>query len=569
MKHTGEKPRVKRNRSSAAAVLLTAVVVLLAALIPSSACVSADTPRDGEYSLRPRVSEGVTLSPDSDSAYTVRAHEENGMLVFDETKTISFTASFGKGWSRCEKYSYYFSGLKRSSITPDDRGGLEVRFEAVAGENVPLDKLDMLQINAACAELPKLYIDAERPFAEIDKENWVGANFRLESGTKRFTSGSYRGTGSVKGRGNSSWNYDKKPYSIKLSEKASLLDIPKTKKYAVIPSNSDGSLIRNYITYKACLGLVGIGYVPKCELVEVYLNGQYNGIYLLTERVDVGKTKVDIEEADENNITGGYLLEKNCRGKFSARKETWFDCPYWANQVEDRFELHAPQPEGDLKKQMVNYLVDWVNAIHTSIMDQDGDEYLQYVDVSSWVDFIIVQEISKNPDGCFKTSCWLYKDRDDDHMYMTAPWDFDFAYGLVSWTNASTEHNDGFDCPPANTAEDFMVLNSSAPWMKRLYETRPFFRAALMERYALYRKTVIPDMFRLINEEAAYLSIVYEPNQKLWKRGFETGITRLRSWLESRIEWLDSQWLNVQQQDAQLPDAQKTDSGRARKNTGN
>ena len=507
--------------------------------------VSSSAGRSGEgnaFTLAPRVSDGVSIVLPDEDALTVFGHEQGDRFVFDETKELAFTAVFGDGWSYNSTYSHFFDGDSRAAAAENGDGSMEFRFSASEGDSVETEKLLSVQINAACDELPKLYIDAAVPFEEIGKTEWVEANYTLTLGTKRFESGEYEGEGFVKGRGNSSWLSVKKPYSIKLNNKASLLDIPKTKKYAVIPSYHDGSLMRNFITYKALQDLLGIDYVPKCEFVDLYLNGEYNGIYILVERIDIEKSKVNIEEADAENISGGYLIEKNIRGKFSLQDDIWFNCPYWANQTQDYFELHAPEPEGELREEMLSYLEDWVNDIHDCIMNDSGD-YLDYVDTSSWIDFLILQEVSKNPDGNFKTSCWLYKDRDDDHMYMTAPWDFDFAYGLVDWNNASPGHNDETDCPQSFTFEDFMIINSSNPWMKKLYETKPEFARALAIRYTEYRSTIIPHMFELIEEQAAYLSAVQVPNYELWGKNFTSGVNRLRSFLHGRTEWLDGQWL--------------------------
>ena len=497
------------------------------------------------FTLAPRSSEGVTVQENHEGSMSILAHVEDDMLVFDETKDLYTEVIFGEGWLACDKYSHFFPEDERAYTLNPDPGVYEYVFLAREGERVALSEWESVVFNASASELPKLYIDAAVDFADIDRETWVDANYRLTLGTKQFESGEFEGTGSVKGRGNSSWGYAKKPYSIKLSGKASLLDIPKTKKYAIIPSYWDGSLMRNYITYKIWQGLVGIDYVPKCEFVDVYLNGEYNGIYLLTERIDVEKNKIDIEEADAENMTGGYLIEKDVNGRIDFDEDLWFNCPYWANQAKDYFVMKAPEPDdAELARAMRDYLEDYMQDIHDCIIGENGVNYLDYVDTDSWVDFIIVQEIAKNIDGNMKTSCWMYKDRDDDHLYMTAPWDFDFAYGLISWNNQSEAHNDVVDCPPADTYDGFMIVNSSNPWMDKLYDTKPAFRRTLMERYTAYRYTLIEDMFAMIDEQAAYLSQVQAANYQLWPhRQFHTGVRNLRNWLTGRIEWLDSQWL--------------------------
>jgi hypothetical protein len=192
---------------------------------------------------------------------------------------------------------------------------------------------------------------------------------------------------------------------------------------------------------------------------------------------------------------------------------------------------------------MRSYLTDYMQRVHDSIMGVSGEDWHNYVDISSWIDFIIVQETAKNIDGNMKTSCWLYKDREDDHIYMTAPWDFDLAYGRVNWNNQSGEHNDVIDCPGSGTHDGFMILNSSNPWMDRLWDTEPEFRQALMRRYTAYRSTLIEDMFTMIEEQAAYLDVVQVPNNELWGMNFHNGVNALKNWLTQRIAWLDGEWL--------------------------
>lgn len=398
-------------------------------------------------------------------------------------------------------------------------------------------------MNATADALPRLDISIDCDFESVTKDEWVNAKISLQLGTKVFASGNYNGSGKVKGRGNSSWGYDKKPYSIKLDEKASLLDIPKTKKYAIVASYTDSTLMRNYITYKAYQDLIGIDYVPKCEFVDVYLNGKYNGIYILVERISIEKNKINIAEADEDNITGGYLIEKNVHGRVNYKKDQVFDCPYQANQVKDYFVLEEPEIEDtELRREVLQYLNVYMQRLHNSVMGFSSEQYTEYIDEDSWVDFVIVQEISKNIDGNLKTSCWMYKERDNNKLYMTALWDFDLAYGIVNWSNADEERNDASDCPGSGTYEDFMIINSSCPWIKKLYQQDEF-RELLTERYTCYRTTVIAELQALIPEQAAYLAKAEDANNKLWKKNFSLGVANLQTWLNGRLEWLDEVWL--------------------------
>ncbi|MFQ8600054.1 MAG: CotH kinase family protein [Oscillospiraceae bacterium] len=377
---------------------------------------------------------------------------------------------------------------------------------------------------------------------EHQQGNLGGGEFRSDPGVQKFASGGYQGAGEIKGRGNTSWQDPKKPYSLKLGSKKSLLDIPATKKYAIVPSYGDASMLRNYITYKSGLKLDGIEYTPKTEFVDVYLNGQYNGVYILVERIDIEKTKVNIEEANETNITGGYIIEKDAGDKVNKQKDPWFNAPFQANPSEDLFTLKAPDPDDKaLLADMLSYLEGYMQQVHDAIMDPSEDAYKRYVDTDSWVDFLIMQELSKNIDGNLKTSCYFYKEADNDTLRMTALWDFDNAYGNANWDNKSP-NNDQWDCPSGLGTSDFMVINSSCPWFKTLYG-KPEFQQKVKETYTKYRYTLIEDMRQMIGEQGAYLAKAVKSDPYTYEYKYTNGVRTLNSWLKGRVQWLDSQWL--------------------------
>lgn len=518
--------------------LFLAVIFLLTS---ATSLVGAEIAQAETITLRPDVSDGISLLA---TDMNVRAERQQGMITFLETKQLIFTAVFGEGWSYSEEYSVFFPNASaRTHITANADGGRTFTFDCVNGESIPESDFVGVGIYAVAASLPKLEVNLSQPIDTVGKDEWVTASFNLTLGTKQFSSGNYSGNGFIKGRGNTSWGQPKKPYSIKLESKASLLDIPMTKKYAIVPSYSDQSLMRNFITYKAGLMLDGIEYTPKCEYVEVYLNGSYNGIYLLVERVDIESTKIDIAEATAEDLTGGYLIEKDIANKIDFGSDLWFDCPYWANPDQDYFVLKTPESDDpNLAQQMLNYLENHMQQLHNSIMHISNESYTRYVDVDSWIDFILMQEITKNIDGNLKTSCYMYKQSNDDHIYMTALWDFDLAFGNANWDNASEGHNDCFDCPSGIGTGGFMAINSSSPWFDTLYDEYPEFHDALISKYNEYRHTIIPAMLAMINEQGAYLSANTDRNDAMWYTNFSQGVDTLKDWMNGRIAWLDSQW---------------------------
>ena len=532
-------------KKSALIALFAAVVMLFAAVAPSAA-IAAPAVDSVNYAITPYAGDGVTLEYDP-ASFALNVTELFGLYKVTESRTLTLTASFGEGWTYNADYTSFFSDHADSvTVTDNSDGSKTFSYSASAGDLLTKDELLTVGIYATPNELPKLEITTEVPFSQINKEEYVDATYTITLGTKQFASGNYEGAGSIKGRGNTSWGQPKKPYTIKLNSKASLLDIPKTKKYAIIPSYSDDSLLRNYMTYKAAAGYEGIDYVPRCEFVEAYFNGVYNGIYLLVERVDIESNKINIDEASADELTGGYLIEKDIDGKIDYDSDQWFNCPYWANQSRDYFVLKTPEPDDSaLLSQMLSYLTSYMQSLHNAVMGTSGEPYTKYVDVDSWTDMIILQELAKNIDGNLKTSCYMVKMAQDDHLYMTAPWDFDLAYGspYVSWNNADHTHNDYYDCPDAQSTGSFMVINSSCPWYDTLYDDHEEFREQLMERYAGYRETVVPEMIRLMHSGAAYIAGAMPRDEAKWGVRFTEGVEQLSGWFAGRVEWLDGQWL--------------------------
>ncbi len=528
-------------------VLLSGLISLqvFAACIPVTAL--ADTV---DFTVTPKISDGFSLNENSD--LTVKGSISGELFTFEESKTLSFSVKIEDGWQYSKDYSALFEGDSTYVRVTEEDDVLTVTYKAKKGRTVPLSVLETVNLNATADKLATLYIEIDGRVSDISKDEWTNATFELKLGSKQYSSGSYGGTGRIKGRGNTSWQKsDQKPYSINLDEKASLCDIPETRKYALITTSLDSSLLRNYVMYKSALGLDGIGYTVKCEMINVYINNSNYGIYTLCERVAAEKNKIDIEEATPENITGGYVIEKNISDKIDFETEAWFNCPYQANVNEDFFTCKDPD-ESEVNQEMCDYLAELMQRLHDSVMGISDEHYSKYIDVESWIDFAIMQEIAKNVDGNLKTSCFMVKPENSEVISMTALWDFDYAFGNLNSNNAS-EFNDRRDCPNADTAEGFMIINSSNPWYKALYEDDEF-KAQLCQTYEKYRTTIIQDMIDLTYEGAAYIFNAVKKDTKWVKAdNVSESVQDLRSWIVERVEWLDSQWLGVEEKEEALP----------------
>ena len=274
----------------------------------------------------------------------------------------------------------------------------------------------------------------------------------------------------IKGRGNSTWGLAKKPYNIKLEDKANLFGMGKSKKWSLLANHSDASLVRNSLAFTAAQN-AGIAYTPKYEPVDVYINSEYMGAYLLTTRVEVDKTRVNIdnledlnEEAnpdadiealprggvygsvsgylegtrkwveipnDPKDITGGYILELELPGRYDEEISGFV--------TENSQTVILKSPEYASENEVV-YIASYYQLFEKAVYGKQGVDALgEYCNVASLVDSYIFNEWTANHDAGL-TSTYLYKPADDT-LYAGPVWDFDKAFGNCDVIRFGLDYN--------------------------------------------------------------------------------------------------------------------------------
>lgn len=507
--------------------------------------------KDNVYYLTPKLGDGASLKGDTSNLYVKGVLYKNGMFIFTETRTLTFTVELESGWSYCPEYSSVFKGDAGHLVVTQGSNSVTFKYTATNGQSISFSSLKNICINTTVDQMPKMYISVQGNFDNVDKDSWVDCEISMKLGTKKYTSGNFEGAAQIKGRGQSSWAKDQKPYSINFEKKTSLLDIPATKKYAIVSTYQDHSLIRNIITYQTSQGLSGIDYVVKAELVEVYLNGEYNGVYTLCERARISKTQIDDEEATPENINGAYLLEKTVTGKMysinGSYVDQYFAAPYIGHPEGNKLpcDTFVFKDPDEVNQAMIDHCESIINDVHTAVMSNSDTLYTQYIDVDSWVDFIIMQEVAKNVDADLKTSTLMYIPSNSRKLAFTSLWDFDISYGNASHNNDGSGHGIAISgTPNADTPTKFMTIANSNPWFVSLYK-KDSFKQAIKEKYTEYRYTVLQDLINNIDYYSAYL---YKTAQtmdihEMDARVIQKEVEDLKKWLDLRLEWLDSQWL--------------------------
>ena len=282
-------------------------------------------------------------------------------------------------------------------------------------------------------------------------------------------------TTQIRGRGHSSFDgkaaqtdyASKNSYRIKLTQKTNLLGVGESadKDWVLISGKYDVSALRNYLVWHLADQLGTIPFVPSCTWVNLYINGDFRGMYTLAETIEVASDRVNIDESPSTDPrTVGYLVEYDLRGAHqSGAKEglTYFYIPgldetfAWTIQS----EVHNTEVTAAIREHLI--------ACNEAILSGDPRRMEELVDMDSFVDMFILQELSKNPDaGC--SSFYMQRDA-GGKLCLTAPWDFDFAMGTYSVSQITS----------GLVADGEGVM--SHPWFEFL-TTQPWFMSRVLER---------------------------------------------------------------------------------------
>lgn len=231
----------------------------------------------------------------------------------------------------------------------------------------------------------------------------------------------------IRGRGNASWGFPKKPYKIKLDHKTHLLGMPaKAKKWTLINNWGDKTLIRNMLAFKIS-DWVGMDYTPAGQLVDVILNGDYKGTYQLCDQIEVKKHRVGVTEmtpADNagSALTGGYLVEIDA---YAASEPQNFNASAYSLQV----TIHSPDADSITTTQhhyISQYFNTMCNRLASNFYNNPTIGFRKYLDEDSFLKYFMVGELSGNTDTYWST--YMYKDRDSTRIYTGPVWDFDLAF---------------------------------------------------------------------------------------------------------------------------------------------
>ena len=221
----------------------------------------------------------------------------------------------------------------------------------------------------------------------------------------------------MKGRGNYTWTYSKRPYQVSFDEKISMLGMPKSKKWLFITNYTDGSLTRSAMFYKLTQEL-GIQYAITFETADVYINGKYNGTYLVTSKVETGTNRVEITDSD-------YLMEI----------DNYTDpIQFTTERTNKKITIKSPDVEDatvEEQQAVINAAKAYIDSIESLIYDENVtyEELSSKIDMESFAKCYWVYEISLNYDAMYGSSYMYTK---DGLLHMGPMWDYDNTLNLLT-----------------------------------------------------------------------------------------------------------------------------------------
>ena len=266
----------------------------------------------------------------------------------------------------------------------------------------------------------------------------------------------YSGKIMIKGRGNTSWHRPRRPYSIDLiadsgaDNPAPLLGMGKDNEWTLLTFWEDRSLMRIPLALWLGNQMNSIDYTAQSRYVELWIDNDYRGLYMLCEKVQRGDARINVSSLGSNaadqvepRVTGGYILEVVPWDKMKREdeNETKIDIPGMENS-NHWYVFNYPKPQNVTSAQrnyIFQYLTDFKNTLYGGNYADPVNGYAQYIDVDAFIDWCILHDLSKGVDNLFHASIFLQKDR-NKKLRMTAPWDFDLSFGNVGPGSCYYEH---------------------------------------------------------------------------------------------------------------------------------
>ncbi|MGB4840173.1 MAG: CotH kinase family protein [Saprospiraceae bacterium] len=377
----------------------------------------------------------------------------------------------------------------------------------------------------------------------------------------------YKGKIGIELRGSTSQGFPKKPYGFETRDNTgndlnvSLLGMPKESDWTLNATYNDKSLMRDGLAYMFAGSFME--YAPRVRYCELVLNDNYQGVYMLIEKIKRDKNRVDIAKMGTTDIsgdplTGGYIIKLDkTTGSGGGQGWTSSFAPYPGAWQTTYFQYEYPKSV-DIVDQQKTYIRGYVEEMEKSLAGTDFRDpdkgFRKYIDTTALMDYIIINELTKNPDA-YRLSTFFYKERDSDggKIKFGPAWDYNLGFGNVDYcTKGDPEglvlYNFNQVCLNDNWVVHF--------WWKRFLEDATFY-SSLKQRWNTLRKNQLSDnrVNFMVDSISTMLNGAQTRNFNKWPvlgiyvwpnyyvgASYTQEVSWLSKWLKDRLAYLDRIW---------------------------
>ena len=368
-----------------------------------------------------------------------------------------------------------------------------------------------------------------------EKADYRACTIKIESDTAAWN---YEGRGRIRGRGNSTWEwYPKKPYRIKLDEKASILGLADDKDWVLLANYRDPTHLMNTFVFEMGQGM-GMPYTNHSRYVEVTLNGDYIGLYQLTEQVEQGKSRVNIDGKQ------GWLIALDVDdGPQEAPTAT---DNFWSAVY--RMPVCVKSPEASDYATPETLCDDARAALETlerAVLNHDYEALARVCNIPVMIDYLLIQEYIYNVEVAAPRSIFLFKEKGDGTKWTFGPlWDFDAGFDF-DWSQMTTGHRFFSDyretvlgTDPANHVSDYTYTPS---FFTDMWKNRQFV-GEVKTRWKALMPRIMGEFWPEARRYAEAAAEAMERDARRWPIGKDakTEINRMEKWLNSRAVYMDN-----------------------------
>lgn len=380
------------------------------------------------------------------------------------------------------------------------------------------------------------------------------------------TTYNYNGAIGIEIRGSSSmYFYPKKSYGLETrnslgeNNNVELVGMPRENDWILYAPYGDKTLIRNVLTYKIARDLGH--YAPRTKYVDLIRNGENKGLYVMMEKIKRDNDRIDIarlrvDELAGDSLTGGYIIKIDKTEPNDVFDGWHSEFGSAENENKKTYYQYVYPKYDEIKEAQESYIQSFMHQFELSLRADNFDDidngYRKFINTETFVDYFIINELSKNMDA-YRLSTYMYKDRDDNdgRLHIGPVWDYNLAFGNYESFGGKEPEGWVIDFGSINPSDNYQIPF----WWDRLFQDEQFAQQ-VKDRWEELRETQlsISSLYSDIDSLTNHISDSKDRNYEVWKGVFDSPVwpnqpladsyegevTYMKDWLSDRLDWLDA-----------------------------